>query len=56
MTIELFGPLGLAASLSRRRREFAYVLLAAVGVVMLGGVTQRLDRVGVAFDLVAAAG
>lgn len=56
VTIELFGPLGLAASLSRRRREFAYVLLAAVGVVMLGGVTQRLDRVGVAFDLVAAAG
>ena len=33
VTIELFGPLGLAASLSRRRREFAYVLLAAVGVV-----------------------
>ncbi len=56
VTIELFGPLGLAASLSRRIREFAYVLLAAVGVVMLGGVTQRLDRVGVAFDLVAAAG
>ena len=56
VTIELFGPLGLAASLSRRRREFAYVLLAAVGVVMLGGVTQRLDRVGVAFDLVAAVG
>ncbi len=37
VTIELFGPLGLAGSLSRRRREFAYVLLAAVGVVMLGG-------------------
>ncbi len=56
VTIELFGPLGLAASLSRRRREFAYVLLAAVGVVMLGGVSQRLDGAGVAFDLVAAAG
>jgi len=56
VTIELFGPLGLAASLSRRRREFAYVLLAAVGVVLLGGATHRLDRVGVAFDLVAAAG
>ena len=56
VTIELFGPLGLAASLSRRRREFAYVLLAAVGVVLLGGATQHLDPVGVAFDLVAAAG
>lgn len=56
VTIELFGPLGLAASLSRKRREFAYLLLAAVGVVLLGGATQRLDLVGVAFDLVAAAG
>jgi inner membrane transporter RhtA len=56
VTIELFGPLGLAASLSRKRREFAYVLLAAVGVVLLGGATQHLDLAGVAFDLVAAAG
>ena len=56
VTIELFGPLGLAASLSRRRREFACVLLAAVGVVLLGGATRHLDPVGVAFDLVAAAG
>jgi inner membrane transporter RhtA len=44
VTIELFGPLGLAASLSRRRREFAYVLLAAVGVVMLGGATRPSIR------------
>jgi inner membrane transporter RhtA len=56
VTIELFGPLGLAASLSRRRREFAFVLLAAVGVVLLGGATHRLNAVGVAFDLVAACG
>jgi inner membrane transporter RhtA len=56
VTIELFGPLGLAASLSRKRREFAYVLLAAVGVVLLGGATHHLDPVGVAFDLVAATG
>ena len=56
VTIELFGPLGLAASLSRKRREYAYVLLAAVGVVLLGGATRHLDLVGVAFDLVAAAG
>jgi inner membrane transporter RhtA len=56
VTIELFGPLGLATSLSRKRREFAYVLLAAVGVVLLGGATRHLDPVGVAFDLVAATG
>lgn len=56
VTIELFGPLGLAASLSRRTREFAYVLLAAVGVVLLGGATRHLDRGGVAFALIAAAG
>jgi inner membrane transporter RhtA len=56
VTIELFGPLGLAASLSRKRQEFAYVLIAAIGVVLLGGASQHLDGVGVAFDLVAAAG
>lgn len=56
VTIELFGPLGLAAALSRRAREFAYVLLAAAGVALLGGATRHLDRGGVAFALAAAAG
>jgi inner membrane transporter RhtA len=56
VTIELFGPLGLAAALSRSAREWGYVVLAVVGVVLLGGATHHLDRIGVAFALVAAIG
>lgn len=56
VTIELFGPLGLAASLSRSAREVAYVVLAAIGVVLLGGATHHLDPAGVAFALAAAIG
>ncbi len=56
VTIELFGPLGLAAGLSRTARELAYVALAAVGVVLLGGVTHHVDLAGVAFALCAGVG
>lgn len=56
VTIELFGPLGLAASLSRTRRELGYLALAIVGVLLLGGATKQLDVVGVAFALAAAIG
>lgn len=56
VTIELFGPLGLAAGLSRSARELAYVALAAIGVVMLGGATRHLDGVGVVFALSAGIG
>ncbi|MGZ4807258.1 MAG: EamA family transporter [Ilumatobacteraceae bacterium] len=56
VTIELFGPLGLAAGPSRTARELAYVGLAAIGVVLLGGVTHHVDMAGVAFALCAGAG
>jgi inner membrane transporter RhtA len=56
VTIELFGPLGLAAALSRTAREWGYVALAVVGVVLLGGATHHLDRIGVVFALAAAIG
>ena len=56
VTIELFGPLGLAAALSRTAREWGYVALAVVGVVLLGGATHHLDRIGVAYALAAAIG
>jgi inner membrane transporter RhtA len=56
VTIELFGPLGLAAALSRTRREAVWVALAAIGVILLGGVSHDLDPVGVAFALAAAVG
>ncbi|SNR88422.1 inner membrane transporter RhtA [Geodermatophilus saharensis] len=58
VTIEFLGPLVLAAVLSRRVRDTAWVLLAAAGVVLLGlaahaGAGSGLDRVGVAFALLA---
>jgi inner membrane transporter RhtA len=58
VTIEFLGPITLATVLSRRPRDFAWVALAAAGVVLLtapwteGG--GGLDGVGVAFALVAA--
>lgn len=54
VTIELLGPLGLAVALSRRVPELAWAGLAVVGVVLLGGGSQRLDGVGVLFALAAA--
>jgi inner membrane transporter RhtA len=58
VTIEFLGPLTLAAVLSRRLRDLAWVALAAVGVALLGltggGATAaHLDPLGVAFALVA---
>ena len=56
VTIELFGPLGLAAALSRTVRELSYLALAVAGVVLLGGVTDHVDAAGVAFAITAALG
>ena len=54
VTIELLGPLGLAAALSRRAVEFVWVGVAVVGVVMLGEGEGRLDPLGIVFVLIAA--
>lgn len=59
VTIEFLGPLILAAALSRRWRDLAWVLLAAGAVAALGLDGQRvgaaaLDPLGVAFALAAA--
>jgi inner membrane transporter RhtA len=56
VTVELVGPLGLAAALSRRAIDLGCVAIALCGVVLLGGAGSGLDPVGIAFALVAAAG
>lgn len=56
VTVELLGPLGLAAALSRRRAHFTAVGLAACGVVLLGWGGERLDPVGLLLAVLAASG
>lgn len=56
VTIEFVGPLGLAAAMSRRRRDLLAVTVAAAGVVMVNGHDlAAVDWVGVGFGLVAGA-
>lgn len=55
VTLEFLGPLGLAVVLSRRVRDLFWIVLAAVGVLMLGeGGFSGLDGVGVAYVFAAA--
>lgn len=55
VTIEFIGPLGLAAVMSRRRRDFIAAAAAALGVVLVNGhELSEVDWLGVAFA--AAAG
>jgi inner membrane transporter RhtA len=54
VTIEFIGPLGLAAALSRRRRDVAAVSLAALGVVAVNGhELGHINWSGVGFALLA---
>jgi inner membrane transporter RhtA len=55
VTIEFLGPLGLALAGSRRLRDLVWVVLAALGVGVLGIERADLDVAGVAFALLAAA-
>ena len=56
VTIEFIGPLTLAVLGSRRARDLAWVVLAALGVALLGLERADLDVAGVAFALLAGAG
>jgi len=56
VTIELLGPLGLAAALARRRQELAWCVVACAGVVLLGEGGSSVSAAGVAFAIVAAGG
>jgi inner membrane transporter RhtA len=53
VTIEFIGPLSVAVFGSRRRRDLAWIGLAAVGVLLLGAERAELDLLGVFFALVA---
>jgi inner membrane transporter RhtA len=55
VTLEFVGPLGVAVFGSRRRRDLLWVLLAAVGIVLLSdaGGGEGLDPLGVALALAA---
>ena len=56
VTIEFIGPLGLAAALSRRRRDVAAVALAGFGVVAVNwGEFDDIAWAGVGFALLAGA-
>ena len=56
VTIEFLGPLGVAVALSRRRLDFLWVVLAAVGIALFAdrGEAGALDTTGVLFVLAAA--
>jgi inner membrane transporter RhtA len=56
VTIEFLGPLMLAVVGSRRPRDVVWVLLAGVGVALLGVEPGDLTVAGVLFALLAAAG
>ena len=57
VTLEFVGPLGVAVLGSRRARDLLWVLLAAVGIVLLTdiGGESRLDPLGIALALFAGA-
>ncbi|MBI5088348.1 MAG: EamA family transporter [Actinobacteria bacterium] len=54
VTVELVGPLGLAAALSRRAVDLVCVAVAVCGVVLLGSADGGLDPLGLVLALVAA--
>lgn len=55
VTIEFLGPLLVAVFGSRRRQDLLWVLLAGLGVVLLGFQPAALDPVGVGLALLAGA-
>lgn len=56
VTIEFIGPLTLAVLGSRRARDLVWVVLAGLGVALLGVERTDLDLAGVVFALVAGGG
>ncbi|WNM28228.1 EamA family transporter [Demequina capsici] len=54
VTIEVLGPLTLSVVKSRSLRGLLWAVMAAVGVVLLGGTAHDLDPLGVLFAVAAA--
>ena len=55
VSIEFIGPLGGAVAGSRRKLDFLWVVLAAVGILALtNGNGHGIDALGVVFALIAA--
>jgi len=57
VTLEFIGPLAVAVFSSRRKRDFAWVALAALGIVLISPISpgSNLDPVGVGLALLAGA-
>lgn len=53
VTFAFIAPLGIALSGSRRRRDVAFALLAAAGVVTLGGIDRVASVTGIALAVAA---
>lgn len=54
VTIEFLGPLAVALSQSRRLADFIWVILAGIGVTLLGFTPGSYDWIGIGFAALAA--
>jgi inner membrane transporter RhtA len=55
VVIEFIGPIAVAAALTRSARNTVALLLAALGVIVLGGVQLGSEPLGLLFILIASA-